>query len=61
MDNPVGGIKRGRPAIRAVYENIFNSDARVKMELYDYPSIRGARSLTPSVANAITGDRAQLN
>ncbi len=36
MDNPVGGIKRGREEIRTVYENIFNSPARVYVEFYDY-------------------------
>lgn len=36
MDNPVGGIKRGWPEIRAVYERIFNGKARVQVAFYDY-------------------------
>lgn len=36
MDNPVGGIARGWDAIRSVYERIFDSDARVSVEFYDY-------------------------
>ena len=36
MDNPLGGIKRGWPAIRAVYERIFNGRGRVQVEFHDY-------------------------
>jgi len=36
MDNPLGGITRGWPAIRAVYERIFHSPARVQVEFHDY-------------------------
>src|SRR5262245_38661009 len=36
MDNPLGGIKRGWQEIRAVYERIFNSSAKVQVEFYDY-------------------------
>jgi ketosteroid isomerase-like protein len=36
MDNPLGGIMRGWPAIRAVYERIFKAPARVQVEFYDY-------------------------
>ncbi len=36
MDNPVGGIKRGWPEIKAVYEKIFNGPAQVYVEFYDY-------------------------
>ncbi len=36
MDNPVGGIVRGWPAIRAVYERIFNAPGRVTVEFHDY-------------------------
>lgn len=36
MDNPLGGIKRGWQEIRHVYERIFNSEARVNVEFYDY-------------------------
>lgn len=35
-DNPVGGIKRGWPEIKAVYERIFNGKAKVYVEFYDY-------------------------
>lgn len=36
MDNPVGGIKRGWPEIKDVYERIFNGPAQVYVEFYDY-------------------------
>ncbi|MCB2183125.1 MAG: nuclear transport factor 2 family protein [Desulfobulbaceae bacterium] len=36
MDNPLGGIKRGWPAIRSVYERIFSGPARVYVEYFDY-------------------------
>ncbi len=36
MDNPLGGIKRGWPEIRAVYEKIFAGAARVHVEFHDY-------------------------
>lgn len=36
MDNPLGGIKRGWPEIRPVYERIFNSSATVYVEYFDY-------------------------
>ena len=36
MDNPLGGIKRGWEEIMSVYERIFNSQATVKVEYYDY-------------------------
>lgn len=36
MDNPLGGIKRGWEEIRAGYERIFSSPARVRVEFYDY-------------------------
>lgn len=36
MDNPLGGIKRGWPDIRSVYERIFAGPARVEVEFYDY-------------------------
>ncbi len=36
MDNPLGGIKRGWPEIRGVYERIFNRPATVSVEFYDY-------------------------
>ena len=36
MDNPVGGIKRGWPEVRAVYERIFKSSGTVEVEFYDY-------------------------
>lgn len=36
MDNPLGGIRRGWPAVRSVYERLFNSGARVTVEFHDY-------------------------
>ena len=36
MDNPLGGIKRGWPEIRSVYERIFGGSARVQVEFHDY-------------------------
>lgn len=36
MDNPLGGIKRGWPAIREVYERIFRGPARLRVEFHDY-------------------------
>lgn len=36
MDNPLGGIKRGWPEIRSVYERIFQGEARVEVEFHDY-------------------------
>ena len=36
MDNPLGGIKRGWEEISGVYENIFNGQAVVYVEYYDY-------------------------
>lgn len=42
MDNPVGGIKRGWKEIKSVYEQIFSSPARVRVEFYDYSLHRAA-------------------
>jgi ketosteroid isomerase-like protein len=42
MSNPLGGIARGWPAIRAVYEQIFAGPARVRVEFYDYTLHEGA-------------------
>jgi len=36
MDNPLGGIKRGWPEIKAVYERIFSGPAKVYVEFHDY-------------------------
>jgi len=36
MDNPLGGVKRGWPAIEAVYAGIFNGQAEVYVEYHDY-------------------------
>jgi ketosteroid isomerase-like protein len=36
MDNPLGGIKRGWPEIRSVYERIFRGAGRVQVEFHDY-------------------------
>src|SRR6185503_19302110 len=34
--SPLGGIARGWPAIRAVYQRIFEGKARVHVEFHDY-------------------------
>lgn len=36
MSNPLGDIKRGWESIREVYDRIFNGEARVYVEFYDY-------------------------
>ncbi len=36
MDNPLGGIMRGWPQIRSVYERIFSGPAHVEVEFHDY-------------------------
>jgi ketosteroid isomerase-like protein len=36
MDNPLGGIKRGWPEIRAVYARIFGAPGKVEVEFHDY-------------------------
>jgi len=36
MSNPLGGVKRGWPSIRTVYQYIFEGPARVYVEFYDY-------------------------
>lgn len=36
MDNPIGGIRRGWPAISLGYDRIFNGTAQVYVEFYDY-------------------------
>jgi ketosteroid isomerase-like protein len=36
MDNPLGGIVRGWPAIAAVYSRLFNADVRYGFEFHDY-------------------------
>lgn len=36
MSNPLGGLKRGWNSIEKVYSNIFNGNAKVYVEYYDY-------------------------
>lgn len=36
MSNPLGGVKRGWDSIKGVYSNIFNGNAKVYVEYYDY-------------------------
>jgi hypothetical protein len=36
MNNPLGGIRRGWPAIKEVYERLFNSQGVVSVEFFDY-------------------------
>jgi len=40
LDNPLGGIRRGWPEIRQVYERIFGSKARVSVEFFDYTLVQ---------------------
>jgi ketosteroid isomerase-like protein len=42
MDNPLGGISRGWPAIKAVYEKLFTGSNRVQVEFWDYSIIETA-------------------
>lgn len=39
MDNPLGGISRGWPAIKAVYEKLFHGPNRVQVQFFDYSII----------------------
>jgi len=41
MDNPIGGIRRGWPAIRAGYEKLFGGPARVRVTFHDFTSDGG--------------------
>lgn len=36
MSNPLGGVKRGWNEIRQVYKKIFDGEAKVYVEFYDY-------------------------
>jgi ketosteroid isomerase-like protein len=36
LDNPLGGIRRGWPAIEEVYRRIFSSATAVEVEFFDY-------------------------
>lgn len=36
MDNPLGGVKRGWPEIRSVYERLFRFRSQYHFEFYDY-------------------------
>lgn len=36
MNNPLGGIKRGWPEIRRVYERLFDGPARITVEFHNY-------------------------
>jgi ketosteroid isomerase-like protein len=36
MNSPLGGIKRGWPEIRRVYEQLFSGPTRIAIELYSY-------------------------
>lgn len=38
MDNPIGGIRRGWPAIREGYERLFGGAATVRVEFFDFTS-----------------------
>ena len=41
MDNPIGGIRRGWPAIREGYAKLFNGPARVDVAFHDFTSQGG--------------------
>ena len=40
MDNPLGGIMRGWPEIRSIYERLFQSDWTYSFEFWDYTEHR---------------------
>jgi len=42
MDNPIGGVRRGWPDIRAGYERLFGGPAHVYVEFHDYTETAGA-------------------
>ncbi len=44
MSNPLGGIKRGWSEIKDVYQRIFDGEASVTVEFYDY-SIHSTESM----------------
>jgi hypothetical protein len=41
MDNPIGGIRRGWPAIREGYSKLFNGSATVQVVFHDFTSQGG--------------------
>lgn len=41
MDNPIGGIRRGWPAIRAGYATLFGGPAKVRVAFHDFTSQGG--------------------
>ena len=55
MDNPLGGIKRGWPQIRSVYQAIFEGAAEVRVEFWDYTLHQG-----PDVFYAVGRERGVL-
>ncbi len=44
MSNPLGGVRRGWPEVREVYERIFRGPAEVYVEFYDYAILENADS-----------------
>lgn len=42
MDNPIGGIRRGWPAIRDGYRTLFEGPARVQVAFHDFTENGGA-------------------
>jgi hypothetical protein len=42
MDNPIGGIRRGWPAIRDGYARLFNGSATVQVAFHDFTSQGGS-------------------
>ncbi len=52
MSNPLGGLRRGWPEVRAVYECIFGGPAEVYVEFHDYSVIE-----TPDAFLAVGRER----
>lgn len=42
MDNPIGGIRRGWPAIRDGYRTLFEGPARIQVTFHDYTQDGGS-------------------
>jgi ketosteroid isomerase-like protein len=62
MDNPIGGIVRGWPEVRAVSERLVAGPARVRVEFYDY-SLHEAGDLCYAVGRergTVTRDAREL-
>lgn len=60
MSNPLGGIARGWPAIRAVYQRIFEGKARVRVTFHDYTLHRVGPGEAGDVFYAVGRERGTL-